>query len=213
MSARVVMPEWLDALPPDDPAARRSRRDLRWINFLMGNERWVLRRLRGEPAMAAGCVEWGAGTGELTRRLARSHPQTRVTACDLMPPPAGLPENVVWRQGDLMSDLLLERKGVVVMNLFLHHFEGEALSALAQRCTQAEALVINEPLRARWPHVLGWLLWPFINGVTRHDLHTSVRAGFAAGELAVALSLREKGWRWQEQVSWRGALRLRAWRG
>jgi hypothetical protein len=34
---RVVEPEWLDALPPDDPRAVQSRRDLRRINWLMGH--------------------------------------------------------------------------------------------------------------------------------------------------------------------------------
>ena len=33
--ARVVRPEWLDSLPPDDPRAGRSRRDLRRINAWM----------------------------------------------------------------------------------------------------------------------------------------------------------------------------------
>jgi hypothetical protein len=46
---RVVIPELLDHLPQDDPAAERSRADLRRINFLMGNGRWVTRTLRRFP--------------------------------------------------------------------------------------------------------------------------------------------------------------------
>lgn len=212
MIPRVVVPELLDGLPPEDAAARRSRRDLRWINFLMGNERWVLRCLRGEKALAAGCIEWGAGTGELTAKIARAHPEAAVMACDLVPRPPNWDDRVAWFQGDLLSAPLPMRMGVVVMNLFLHHFEGEALATLARRCAQAEALVINEPLRARWPHALGWLLWPLINELTRHDLHASLRAGFAPGELPALLRLRENGWHWRERVSWRGAVRLQAWR-
>ena len=34
---RIVQPELLDALPPDDPRAVRSRRDLRRVNAWMRN--------------------------------------------------------------------------------------------------------------------------------------------------------------------------------
>ncbi len=212
MNVRVVDPELLDGLPPAEAAARRSRRDLRWINFLMGNERWIMRSLRTEGGLVSGCAEWGAGTGELTAKIARAHPQARVMACDLLPPPPGLPSNVEWRQGDLLQGAEPLAGGVLVMNLFLHHFEGAALAALAARCLTFDALVINEPLRARWPHLLGWLLWPLINEVTRHDLHVSLRAGFAPGELPALLRLDGRGWQWHEQISWRGALRLKAWK-
>ena len=61
MVSRVVIPELLDHLPAADTQAMRSRRDLRRINFLMGNERWVCRTLRKFPAAAArGIVETGA---------------------------------------------------------------------------------------------------------------------------------------------------------
>jgi hypothetical protein len=35
---RLVQPEILDTLPPDDPRALRSRRDLRRVNAWMGND-------------------------------------------------------------------------------------------------------------------------------------------------------------------------------
>ena len=41
MKPRVVIPELLDHLPADEPEALRSRRDLRRVNWLMGNERWL----------------------------------------------------------------------------------------------------------------------------------------------------------------------------
>ena len=34
---RLVQPELLDSLPPDDPRARGSRRDLRRVNWWMGH--------------------------------------------------------------------------------------------------------------------------------------------------------------------------------
>jgi hypothetical protein len=48
--ARTVRPEILDSLAAEDPAARRSRQDLRLINALMGNFRWVERKLRLKEA-------------------------------------------------------------------------------------------------------------------------------------------------------------------
>ncbi len=85
---RVVIPEMLDHLPADDPAARRSRRDLRRINFLMGNERWVCATATAFPAAAKfGIMESGAGDGQLYGKLPRLFPKAPVTACDLAPRP------------------------------------------------------------------------------------------------------------------------------
>ena len=71
MSQRVVIPELLDHLPADDLEALRSRRDLRRINFLMGNERWVCRTVSQFPDAAnRGIVEIGAGDGMLCNKLA-----------------------------------------------------------------------------------------------------------------------------------------------
>jgi hypothetical protein len=214
MGARVVIPELLDGLPPLDPEARRSRRDLRLINFLMGNERWLLRSLAGLRAMLAdGCEEWGAGEGHLTRRIVERFPEARVTARDLMPPPAGLPGRVRWVQGDLLQAADGpggDPGGVLIANLFLHHFAEGKLAALAERSRRFSALLIVEPLRARLPHALGWLLHPLVNRVTRHDLHASLRAGFQPGELPGVLGLEGGEWKWMESVSARGAVRLAA---
>ena len=48
MHARVLEPEWLDELPPQDPRAVRSRADLRRVNWLMGNARLIARVLSPE---------------------------------------------------------------------------------------------------------------------------------------------------------------------
>ena len=42
---REVEPEILDGLPAGHPDAIRSRRDLRLVNALMGNQRWILKQL------------------------------------------------------------------------------------------------------------------------------------------------------------------------
>ena len=213
VSERVVKPEILDYLAVDDPAAVRSRLDLRRINFLMGNERWVCRTIR-KVALAAsrGVVEFGAGEGILSARLAWILPSARVTACDLAPRPAGLGARVLWRQGDVLSGEIAPEGGVLVANLFLHHFEGESLRKLGRLCEGFEIVIFNEPARARFPHLLGVLMWPLINRVTRHDMHVSIRAGFAGGELPALLGLDRQKWRFRETSTWRGARRVLGWR-
>lgn len=209
MGERVVIPELLDHLPADDSEARRSRRDLRRINVLMGNERWVYRTVSRFPAEAnRGIVEIGAGDGILCSKLATLFPQAAVTAYDLAPVPVDLAARIVWHRGDLFTMPAPASGGVLVANLFLHHFEGDALTALGRWLENFEVLVFNEPDRAALPHVLGGLLHPWINRVTRHDMHVSIRAGFAAGDVPRFLSLAPGRWRTQESSTWRGARRV-----
>lgn len=98
--------------------------------------------------------------------------------------------------------------GVLVANLFLHHFEGESLRMLGKLCGGFEVVVFSEPDRAILPHMLGVLLWPAINRVTRHDMHVSIRAGFAAGELPELMGLEPEKWTFRETSTWRGARRV-----
>ena len=209
MDQRVVIPELLDHLPANDPTALRSRRDLRRINFLMGNERWVCRTVsRFADEANRGIVEIGAGDGILCNKLARLFPQTAVAAFDLAPEPVNLAAQVAWHCGDIFTMPAPTTGGVLVANLFLHHFEGESLTSLGRWFQNFELLVFNEPDRAALPHLLGGLMHPWINGVTRHDMHVSIRAGFAAGEITRLLGLDPNRWRTSESSTWRGARRV-----
>ncbi len=208
MPERVVIPEILDHLSADDPEALRSRRDLRRINFMMGNERWIRRVVRKFPAATGrGIVEIGAGDGALCHRLALDFPDAPVSAYDLAPPPSDL-GRVIWQQGDLFEKSPPAAGGVLVANLFLHHFDPPALETLGKWMAGFDVLVFNEPDRTRLPHVLGRLIDPFINRVTRHDMHVSISAGFGRGELAAALGLCGKRWRFRETSTWRGSRRV-----
>ncbi len=210
MSPRTIIPELLDHLPQDDPAAVRSRRDLRRINFLMGNERWVCREVLKFPeATRQGIVEIGAGDGGLCRKLATRFPVVEISAYDLAPPPSDLPSRITWHRGDLF-DQSPRSGGILIANLFLHHFEAEALLKLGRWMKKFQVLLINEPDRARLPHVLGGLMHPFINHVTRHDMHVSIDAGFSKGEIPRLLGLDE--WKIRESSTWRGSRRVVAWR-
>lgn len=202
----MVEPEILDDLPTDDPAARAARVDLRLLNFMMGNERWILRRVGAMPQLAQrGIVDWGAGSGELLRKLAGLGPAVGV---DRAARPDGLPAEIGWRQEDVFEDCA--SGGLLVANLFLHHFEGDALRCLGERMNGFAAVVAVEPWRSRLALGLGGLMFPFISRVTRHDMPVSIRAGFRRGELAGLLGLDPGGWDISEAVDLRGGLRWMA---
>src|SRR5262245_47260239 len=70
--ARRVEEETLDHLPEDDPRAVRSRRDLRRINRIMGNDSIVETLLSGSLVRPPSRIaELGAGDGSLALRLAQ----------------------------------------------------------------------------------------------------------------------------------------------
>jgi hypothetical protein len=210
---RVVVPELLDHLAPADPAAQRSRRDLRRINFLMGNETWVCRVAGRFPAAAAhGISEIGAGDGHLSAKLAARFPLAEVAAYDLAPRPHGLDDRVKWIQGDLLAQPPPSPGGIVVANLFLHHFEAAALGALGRWMEAARVVIFNEPDRRVLPHFLGALMWPWINRVTRHDMHVSISAGFVSGEISALLGLEPQHWQFEETSRWRGGRCVIGWR-
>lgn len=200
---RTVIPEILDHLAVDDPRAVRSRRDLRMINFLMGNERWLVSRIRGR-AESESVSELGSGRGELLSLLGEQGRRCR--GYDLQPRPEGLSALIGWEEGDFFQTLREDSSEIVVGSLILHHFEEEQLLELGRILSSKRALFFAEPLRSRFAIGLGRTLFPFCNEVTKHDMIVSIRAGFARGELAQKLGLTE-GWEWREQVTWRGGLR------
>jgi len=206
---RLVEPEILDELPAEDPAAVRSRRDLAMINALMGNERWIAREVAKVPAAAAaGILEIGAGSGQLIARLSRQFPQAPAAAVDLVARPPGLPAAIAWHQGDVFEQLGRLRAGVLVANLFLHHFEDEALERLGRLLEPFAVLVFSEPQRSRLARGLSLPLVALVNRVTRHDMRVSIRAGFVAGELPARLGLDPRSWEISETCVWRGAQRV-----
>ncbi|MFN0126707.1 MAG: hypothetical protein ACKV19_08485 [Verrucomicrobiales bacterium] len=209
MTHRLVEPEILDRLAWDDPEAVRARRDLRVINWIMGNERWIFRAVaRQSQAAGRGIVEWGAGDGSLAAKLAGRWPGAPVSACDLAPRPVGLSSRVGWRQADVLEEAPVAEGGILVANLFLHHFDSDALGLLGASCLGFDTLVFCEPDRSRLALALSWLLWPWIGRVTRHDMPVSIRAGFSSGELPALLKLSNAGWQVEESSTCCGARRI-----
>jgi hypothetical protein len=210
MKNRDVQPELLDSMPGDDPRARRSRRDLAMINRLMGNFRWA-RQAVGWALDGRDLRVWelGSGDGWLLEQLVEDG--VAVTGVDLLPRPEGLAKHVKWREGDVMEVLGEGVDGVVVANLFLHHFKDDRLAEMGHMLGRCEVICVSEPWRSRLALLEGRFLYPFVNGVTRHDMMVSIRAGFRRGELPRLLGLGE-GWEVREQCTRLGACRMLAWK-
>jgi hypothetical protein len=211
---RIVQPEILDTLPPDAPRAIRSRQDLHRINFMMRNHVIMARALKANwPGSApARLTELGAGDGfffrRLVRQLAPRWPNVSATLLDLQKnvSPATLADFVAlgWRPETLVTDVFdwppaTGSGGIVVANLFLHHFEDARLAELLRLISQrAELFVAVEPRRGVAGQFLARWLWAFgCNDVTRHDAAVSVRAGFCDNELG-ALWPDKKNWELSE---------------
>lgn len=195
---RDPQPEILDHLPPDHPDAVASRRDLRLINWFMGNHRWLAARLAAQLRAGDRVVELGAGDGTFARKLRARLPagfDFCYTAVDLAPRPPAWPDDprFQWRREDIFeSDALPAAQGIIAC-LVLHHFDDTALARLGARLTHARFLLAREPAR----HLLWmrYLLYPLrLNRVTKHDMKVSMEAGFLGRESAEALGLRNPEW-------------------
>ncbi len=209
---RRLEPERLDDLPPSDPRAAHSRRDLARINAVMGHRRilaaGLAARADGSPRRI---VELGGGDGTLLlgigRTLSRRWRGVEVTLVDRHDLVADRTREAfaacAWRLEIVRADALeyladAPPADAVVANLFIHHLEDPALVRLFRLLTEKSRLFVAcEPRRcpaALWGSRLLWALG--CNDVTRHDAEVSVRAGFAARELSALWP--QAGWRLEE---------------
>jgi len=211
---RIVLPELLDYLPESDPFAVQSRKDLRGINFLMGNERWVrscVRSLMERHSGECKVFELGAGSGALISSMSKwliDFESAEFHGVDLVDKNESVAEEVVWHSGNLfeMEDELAGSAEIIISNLFLHHFEFEAMGAIFEKFSKAKFWVINEPLRTKQTLFMSHLMNPMVNSVTEYDMDLSIRAGFQLGELS--RFFEKSKWDVKERVDFRGALRL-----
>jgi|HubBroStandDraft_2_1064218.scaffolds.fasta_scaffold299125_1 hypothetical protein len=231
MKTRVVTAEILDGLPESDPAAARSRRDLRRIHRVMGTAGLIARTLRATPSIGRGSapvriLELGAGDGHLmlnvARRVYAQWPNVELTLLDRLDLVDGSTRMAYsalgWRVRPLVVDVLDWTAGkpapsraltggsrwdLIIANLFLHHFDSVQLSALLSViAARGQCFVANEPRRS-WLARAGSRLVGAIgaNAVTRTDAVLSVAAGFRDSEMSALWPVGSGSWKLTERAT------------
>jgi hypothetical protein len=206
---RILQPELLDSLPVDHPAALHNRRDLRLINKITGNDRWIARTLSRSLGKGERALELGAGTGDLGRRLHAKG--VLADGLDLWPPPKNWPAAREWHVADLRSFQRYGQYGAVFGNLIFHQFSESDLAAVGAQLRQSVRVIVAcEPARRRALQVLFRLFGSVIgaNYVSLHDGHVSIAAGFRSHELARSLGLRDSEWDIRQTTSLLGMYRM-----
>lgn len=206
---RTIQPELLDSLPPDHPDALHNRRDLRAINRVMGNHRWLARVLPALVRTGERVLEVGAGTGELAARLERAG--VAVDGLDLWPKPPTWPAHRIWHRADLRAFGGYHAYGVIVGNLIFHQFDDAELTALGGVLREhARLIVAVEPARSRVSQFFFRWLAPIFgaNHVTMHDAHVSIDGGFLGRELPLALGLDSALWHVRTRTATPGGYRM-----
>ena len=189
LKVRQIKSEILDDLDAKDPQARRSRQDLRRINLFMGNMRWIreeIQQLTNQTDTKLNIIEIGSGDGHFLESL-KHIKGLNLKGVDLQPKPKSISSEIEWIQEDVLeiSDLPQNNSDptAVICNLILHHFTDDQLSKLGKLISKANHIIINEPSRRLIPLLMGYLAFPLLGKVTRHDMIVSIRAGFRDREL------------------------------
>lgn len=226
MLSRTVLPEGLDSLAEDDPAAMRSRRDLRRVHRAMGTRSILLRAMREMAAARSAhaplrMLELGAGDGSLmlgvAGALAKEWPRVELTLLDRQ---ALIDHRTLdayarlgWTAVPAAADVNdwagattdpLQRGGAgwdwVLANLFLHHFDAVQLAVLMRAISgRTDRFLACEPRRDRFALAGSHLVGAIgANAVTRQDAVLSVHAGFTGQEMTASWPSDDPRWQLHE---------------
>ena len=223
---RKVSAETLDHLNENDPRAMRSRRDLQRVHQVMGTRSIVCNGLNElVPHFSPGrlrVLELGAGDGTLMLSVARALGPDW-TAIDLTlldrqklvePKTVEAYEKANWKVDIEVGDVTdwirnnvraqreqePDRWDLIVVNLFLHHFEGANLANLLDAIAGSSSRFFAcEPHRSYFAltgsHLIGAL---GANAVTREDAVLSVHAGFRGAEITKLWQQTGRRWKVSE---------------
>jgi Methyltransferase domain len=193
---RLIQPEFLDTMPPDDPRALRSRRDLRRVNSWMGNVEIMVKALKENfPVAPKQVAEFGAGDGNFLLQVARKLNWQNVSATLLDRQKNVSAETLAafsklgWRAQAVVADVFdwpQTEMEIVVANLFIHHFEDAKLKELfCAIAAQAKLFIAVEPYRFHFPFPCAQMLRLIgCSKITRHDAEASIAAGFVGEEIS-----------------------------
>ena len=197
---RVTSKEWLDDDRGTPPEIQQSLDDLwrinRWLGGVSSNLRPLERFFHRTGAHPVRVLDVGSGdarlAGRLRAELLRRNLRAEFVVLDRRVahlasghPAAGGLQPVVADAGAMPFP---ERSFEVVMcNLFLHHFSGEAAQELLRRlaAVASEAVLVNDLERGLVPYLFICCTYPFARSrITRHDAPASVRQAYTQDELA-----------------------------
>ncbi|MDD4933447.1 MAG: hypothetical protein PHO89_08300 [Methylacidiphilaceae bacterium] len=210
---RVIHSAVFDRLPATSREARRSQRELRRINRLMGNFGWFRRQLRRRVREFMRGVEIGAGAGALGRLLYLDpvlRDRLALMGLDRAGRPASWPLPWEWRREDVREFGGWGDYPLVLTNLVLHRFGDEDLRKIGKALeSSCRLLLAVEPAR-RSLHLAELRLLRFcgLSRATYEEGQASVRAGFLGAELVESLGLSVKDWKFDVEITLRGAYRL-----
>jgi hypothetical protein len=198
LATRSVQSELLDQLPPTDARAVHSRRDLKRVNWWMGNAAILAAAVK--DLRPHRIVELGAGDGtlllDIANKIAPAWSGTEAILLDQHPivdqetlqrlSAMGLRPRMETADAlDWLKHAPSNSCDLILTNLFLHHFREADLTSLMHAAARVTSfLVAAEPRRNRQALASCQLLRLIgCNAITLHDAAVSVRAGFRGDEL------------------------------
>ncbi len=187
LAKRVIEPELLEHAPPED--ARANLAQIVQLNERFGGH-GVLRKtlaqvVNGNPAFTL--LDIGSASGDTAKVIQRLYPAATVTSLDLSPVNLADAPHPKLLADAFHLPIKPASFDFVFCSLFLHHFEGPAVSELMANFYRVarRALLISDLERHVLPYLFFPLTKPFMRWtpITMHDGMFSIRSAFRACEM------------------------------